>query len=117
MTWFNANLSNSGGGGSGGYKNVWDGSLINNVYIDSGSGAVVSYGGWSATDFIDIETAIEVYRVGGLTGASWNAFYDVNKAYVSSAPSGSITSVPSGARYVRFSNDTRYMNGMVLIEA
>jgi len=85
------------------YNDIWDGTSIPDVYIDRGTGAVVGYGGWSATDFIDIKDYSEIYRIGGITGADWNAFYDENKSYIGWTAGASVDIPPSGARYVRYS--------------
>lgn len=83
------------------------GTLKPNVYIDRGSGAEVYYGGWYATDFLDIGDYSIVYRVSSIIGADWNAWYDSNKQYISGFGSTSVDNVPSGAKYVRYSTDGR----------
>lgn len=83
------------------------GTLVPNVYIDRGSGSEIGYGGWYATDFLDIGDYSIVYRVSSLLGADWNAWYDSNKTYISGFGSSSVDNVPTGAKYVRYSSDSR----------
>lgn len=83
------------------------GTLKPDVYIDRGSGAEIWYGGWYATDFIDIGDYSIVYRVASLSGADWNAWYDSDKTYISGFSTSTVDNVPTGAKYVRYSSDSR----------
>lgn len=104
MAWIRSHKKGSGGGNIIGIEH---GTLVNDVFIADNNGAEVAYAGWSATDYIDTMGADKLYRTGCFYTADYNAFYDSNKQFISSFRSAtSITSVPSGAKYVRFSKNT-----------
>lgn len=104
-----------------GYIPIWDKSLISNIYIDTSNGSEIAYNGWSATDFIDISDNSDgvIYRLGRISQATYNAFYDSEKNFISSIPTVGINNggntIPANAKYVRFSNTTTAMLGEVLI--
>lgn len=103
MFWYNTALT----GGSGGSSDLalCEFTMIPDTYIER-DGSQVSWCGWSSTDYLDISGATKLYRYGYIGSASWNAFYNANKGYVSGLSSGGITNVPSNAKYVRFSAET-----------
>lgn len=102
------------GAGGGGVENM-DLNLTSNVYID-GSGNEVSYNGWSATDFLEIENS-DVYIACSFEANSYNAFYDSSKAFIStfSSTSGKLT-IPTGAKYIRLSAETSRMTDMYIFK-
>lgn len=93
------------------------GALIDDIYLRPSNGTEASYAGYKATDFITLYgiTKLYAYIVSGSDGYAENAFYDVNKAFISSfrTPNGeSEHIVPSNAAYVRFSNTDEAMNSL-----
>lgn len=116
MAWFRVSQDNGGGGGGGNYTDtLWDGTLIPNIYIET-NGEETSYNGWSATDYLEIPNVSLIYRAGHITSASYNAWYDENKTFISSFGTGSIDTVPNNAKFVRYSHSTSSMAGKFFTE-
>lgn len=116
MAWYPV-IFNNGGGGGGNYSDaLWDGTLISDIYIER-NGTETPYNGWSATDYLEIPNNVStIYRAGQIGTASYNAWYDENKTFISSFVSGSIDTVPNNAKYVRYSYATSAMTGKLFIE-
>ena len=79
-------------------------------YIDSATGAVVSYDGWKYTGYIDI-SGTDAQRVIVSTTASgstvYNAFYDADQAYICGFDaSAGVLEIPVNAKYARLSAQT-----------
>lgn len=107
--------------GGGDYKSIWDGRLINNVYINYVNGEEVAYIGWSASEYIDLSGNTDgfFYRSGIIAQASYSAFYDSNKKFVAACPEANKfgqTVIPNNARYVRLSTADDYWGGPVFIK-
>lgn len=115
MAWYPVIFSNGGGGGGNYTDSLWDGTLIPNVYIEQ-NGTEVSYNGWSATDYLEIPNVSTIYRAGQITTASYNAWYDENKTFISFFGARSIDTVPNNAKYVRYSYSTSAMTGKFFTE-
>jgi len=115
MAWYPVIFNNGGGGGGNYTDSLWDGTLIPNIYIER-NGSETSYAGWSATDYLEIPNVSTIYRAGPITTASYNAWYDENKNFISFFGTGSIDTVPSNAKYVRYSNTTNTMVGKLFTE-
>lgn len=99
----------------GDYKSIWDQTLIANTYIN-GSGAPVAYNGWSATDYIEIpDNTTNIYRVGNINRASYNAWYDSNKNFISFFAANNIDTIPANAKYVRYSAEIANMTGDIIV--
>ena len=100
----------------GDYKSIWDQTLIANTYIN-GQGNAVSYNGWSATDFIEISdnTNEYIYRLGIIDKASYNAWYDSNKTFISFFAANNIDTIPANAKYVRYSGENANMSGDIIV--
>ena len=116
MAWFRCSGGGSGGGGN--YTDdTWDGSLIDNVYIAT-NGEEVPYGGWSATDYLDVSGHTSLYRNGGINNASYNAWYDENKVFISyfGSSQNGIDIIPNNAKFVRYSSATGSMQGKLFTE-
>lgn len=77
---------------------------VANCYVDNGNGNQISYNGWSATDFVDIQG--KSVRVSWGQTSSWNAWYDSAKKFISgfSASTSQTLTPPANAKYVRLSN-------------
>lgn len=114
MAWFRCGGGSSSGGGNL-TDTVWNGTLIADTYITN-NGQAVTYGGWSATDYLDLNGSAYVYRVGKIAAVNYNAFYDSNKTFISFFGADSIRAVPSNAKYVRFSGVNSDMTGKIIIE-
>ena len=101
---------------NGDYKSIWDQTLIANTYIN-GQGNAVSYNGWSATDFIEISdnTNDNIYRLGIIDKASYNAWYDSNKTFISFFAANNIDTIPANAKYVRYSGENANMSGDIIV--
>lgn len=91
---------------------------IANCYIDSSNGSVISYEGWSATDFIEVTEGEVIHFAWGYSGYenNYNAWYNSNKQFISNFSFGRYASgyrtvtVPTNAKYLRISNETSPMN-------
>ena len=84
-------------------------------YISDSDGSEVSYDTWSCTDFIAVSgNTLNVYVTVDY-GSGYNAFYDDNKEFISSfiyTNSVQTIDVPSGAKYMRISCDSRYASNI-----
>lgn len=105
----------------GDYKSIWDGSLINNVYINYSDGAEVAYNGWAASDYLDLNDNTDgyFYRAGAIAQATYCAFYDDNKNFITACPAADNygrTTIPNNARYVRLSTANTSWGGPVFIK-
>ena len=94
------------------------GVIIPNSYIQSSNGAIATWSGNSATEFIPCFMANKIItQITNTIPYNENAFYTRNKTFISSfgvpAGIGEIT-VPSNAYYVRFSNKTENMETLVV---
>ena len=91
---------------------------IANCYIDNSNGSVVSYAGWSATDFMEVTEGEVIHFAWGYSSYenNYNAWYNSNKQFLSILNLGRYASgyrtvtVPTGAKYLRISNETGPMN-------
>lgn len=91
---------------------------IANCYIDNSDGSVVSYEGWSATDFIEVNGGEVIHFAWGYSGYenNYNAWYNSGKQFISNFSFGRYASgyhtvtVPTNAKYLRISNETGPMN-------
>ena len=108
MGWIRSNKKSAGGGNY--TDTAFDGSLVDNTYIDTSNGQQLSYGGWSSTNYIDIGSATILFRCGGFVEWNYNVFYDSNKSYISAFGGGSTTNIPSNAKYIRLSGATSQYN-------
>lgn len=110
-----------GSGEGGNYSDdLFDGTLIPNVYIDNNNGSVVSYNTWSATDFIDVSGISTIYFCSSATSAAdrqYNAWYDSNKAFISNFWLSPFISVPANAKYMRMSAKTDNITGSKLFRS
>lgn len=79
--------------------------LIANTYINENSGAQQNYGGWSSSDYIDVEgfKYIQVPYPFGKMNYKYGAYYDKDKNRISNTAS---LTIPSNAKYVRLSTTT-----------
>ena len=79
--------------------------LIANTYINENSGAQQNYGGWSSSDYIDVEgfKYIQVPYPFSKSNYKYGAYYDKDKRRISNTSSFVI---PSNAKYVRLSTVT-----------
>ena len=85
------------------YKYEW----IEGGYIDNTNGNLVSNNNWKYTDFIKITDGVKSFGVfTTLEGSySYNAFYDINKTFISNFSVNSSTiDIPSNAVYFRISS-------------
>lgn len=82
--------------------------LVPNKYLIKEDGSEGAYWGWSCTDFIKVEQN-QLLTVFSASATSWNIFYDSNKEMIetiSISAGWNAVPVPTGAKYVRFSNVT-----------
>ena len=101
------------GGGGGDYQSL-DLDLIANTYID-GNGVEQTYNGWSSTDYLDIDGQSTIF-VCGTTG-QYNAWYDSSKQFIQSVTVGAgVLAVPSGAKYIRISDNTATMANVYVFD-
>lgn len=104
--------------GSGTLIEYLEKNQIANCYIDNSNGNVVSYSGWSATDFIEVTPGDIIHFAWGYSSYenNYNAWYDSNKQFLSNLNFGRWASgyrtatVPAGAKYLRISNETSPMD-------
>lgn len=95
-------------------------SLINGVYINTGTGTVSPYDGWSATNYLNCGKAstLEITSSSStISSSSYNAFYDGNKEFISNFIINTVPysiEVPNTAQYVRISNKIEDMNNIVI---
>lgn len=115
MAWYPVIFNNGGGGGGNYTDSLWDGTLIPDIYIER-NGSEAPYAGWSATDYLEIPNVSTIYRAGPITTASYNAWYDENKTFISFFGTGSVDTVPSNAKFVRYSYATNAMTGKFFTE-
>ena len=74
-------------------------------YIDNTNGNLVSNNNWKYTDYIELDNVNQLEVSTTLAGSySYNAFYDINKAFISNfSVNSSIINVPSNAKFMRLS--------------
>lgn len=101
-------------------------SWFDNYYIGASSGNLLEYeGNYSASDFIEIPSNLKTIGVKTVTheaDASGLCFYDVNKLFIDGVNVGAgtnnwsekIVSIPEGARYIRYTCRTPYINSSFL---
>lgn len=79
--------------------------LIANTYINENTGAQQNYGGWSSSDYIDVEgfNYIQVPYPFSKSNYKYGAYYDKDKKRISNTAS---LTIPSNAKYVRLSTTT-----------
>ena len=95
---------------------------IDGKYISDSDGSELSYKTWSCTDYIAVNSGVvHIFMsetlISAEYGSRYNAFYDSNHAFVSSFMFYQQTSdiaVPSNAKYMRLSVETRYRTGVTL---
>lgn len=88
--------------------------LISNEYVNESDGSFVAYNNWSRTNFIDISVVDSVQIKYGYQSL-YNAFYDRNKAFISSftvRTSYTTPEIPNNARYMVLSSTTRGMGAL-----
>lgn len=91
---------------------------IANYYINDSNGSVVSYSGWSTTDFMEVAASEVLHFALGSSPEDhkYNAWYNSNKQFLSnlnfgwSASGYRTVTVPTNAKYLRISNTTSSMN-------
>ena len=78
---------------------------IDGGYIDNTNGSLVSNNNWKYTDYIELDEVNQLEVSTTLAGSySYNAFYDINKAFINNfSVNSSIIDVPSNAKYMRLS--------------
>ena len=89
---------------------------IDGKYISNSDGSELNYASWSCTDYIAVNSGVvQIFMSEDLVsagyGSRYNAFYDSNHVFVSSFVFNQQTSdivVPSNAKYMRLSVETRY---------
>lgn len=89
----------------------------NNTYIDKTDGTEVSYANWSATGFVPLPEdcfLISPIVPGGGGSEDYNAFYDVNKTFISKFYINARQYVPANAKYIRCSINTDQYTNVVL---
>ena len=74
-------------------------------YIDNTNGNLVSNNNWKYTDYIELDEVNQLEVSTTLAGSySYNAFYDINKAFISNFSVNSSTiDIPSNAKFMRLS--------------
>lgn len=79
--------------------------LIANTFINENTGAQQNYGGWSSSDYIDVEgfKYIQVPYPFSKMNYKYGAYYDKDKKRISNTAS---LTIPSNAKYVRLSSTT-----------
>lgn len=97
-------------------------------YMDVSTGNVISYSGWSYSDFLPTKAGGTLCTVNYDTAdnswkilcATYAVFYDVNKVYISGtiADKGAAFDVPSNAAYMRVSMSNYFLtlNTMIIVE-
>ena len=85
--------------------------LVDNSYVDSTNGTFIEFQGWQRTDYIGCKgaTKIRFIPTASLYSSSYNAFYDVNKQFISNFninPSPDTVDVPTNAVYFALSEKT-----------
>ena len=91
-------------------------------YISNSDGSEISYASWSCTGYIAVNSeTVQILMSEALVsvgyGSKYNAFYDSNHVFVSSFMFNQKVSniaVPSNAKYMRLSVETRYRTGIKL---
>lgn len=86
--------------------------LIPNTYIHRYTGDLISYDGWSSTDFIEV-IPNEVIAFATAARDVYNAFYDSSKVFISNfqfnnTGYGHLT-IPNNTQYIRLSDTTGNM--------
>lgn len=77
--------------------------ILQDYYIEQSTGREVSSAGYRASDYIPVSEST-AYIISGVGASANNAFYDVNKKYISGGVSSTVTfNSPVGAVYFRFS--------------
>ncbi len=89
--------------------------LIANTYINQNNGVQQNYGGWSSSDYIDVEgfKYIQVPYPFPQNYYKYGAYYDKDKKRISNTSS---LVIPSNAKYVRLSTDTASFTNVWLFE-
>ena len=93
--------------------------VIENEYIKDTDGSIVSYAGWSRTDYANCYGASKL-EIRGMTYASpYNAFYDIDKKFISEfGYTGGVQmveiEVPSNAVYFIISSTTESVQSTVI---
>ena len=85
-------------------KNLFNKNTVTpNAYVDYSTGALITLNGATASDYIEIEGNTEYV----LSANNQNAFYDVNKKFISGTTTNPFTT-PSNAKYIRITTfDTK----------
>lgn len=82
------------------------------TYLILNNGEEGTYVGWSATEFIEIDPSMRLV-VKSPADTKWNMFYDASKNYIypiiTLSAGLNYIDIPQNAKYVRFSNETKYM--------
>ena len=78
---------------------------LNGGYIDNTNGNLVSHNNWQYTDYIELDEVNQLEVSTTLAGSySYNAFYDINKTFISNFSVNSSTiDIPSNAKFMRLS--------------
>jgi len=83
-------------------KNLHDSSTdFQDTYINSDGGEPISYKGWNATDFIELNGQVSVASL--LKEWQYCAVYDENKKFIRNLTNGLNSALTSNAKYIRFS--------------
>lgn len=93
------------------YSITW----VDDGYIDQTNGDIISYDGWSYTDYIELKKNSALYvTTNSNIDNVFNAFYDSNKSFITNfniranSDHALIDSIPQNAKYVRVSRDSKY---------
>lgn len=87
--------------------------VIQNAYINNTNGALVSYSGWYATDFEEINPeGMETNFCKAMTGNNsyYNCWYDENKNYLGYFDTNGTVVIPNNAKYFRLSGTINFSN-------
>lgn len=97
------------------------GSLVANSYV-SKTGVITDYQNWSRTGYIEIPTGLQALTYVSTLASEYCCFYDENKTFLSNfsiqntGGEEKTIAVPTGAKYVIFSNYTSTMEKFRLVE-
>lgn len=97
------------------------GSLVANSYV-SKTGVITNYQNWSRTGYVEIPTGLQALTYVSTLASEYCCFYDENKDFLSNfsiqktGGEEKTIAVPTGAKYVIFSNYTSTMENFRLVE-
>ena len=97
------------------YYPIHLGTLIPNSYVDHRTGDLITYNGWSRTNYIDISNAASL-TVRSSASSIYNVFFTANYAFIGNftvKTSDATVEVPSNAAYMILSNTDQGMANFV----